>query len=159
MSCNLLYYCYMELKVFISIFCNRYWVTEMHVDGFRFDLASIMTRGSRLCAKTILPSSIQTGDWCISSFFFYKQFHSFFVNSLWDAVNVYGNSIEGDLLTTGSPLSSPPLVDMISNDPILHGVKVFTVDSLFSPANLNLFSSSLSSLKSLSTSKSSAKMI
>ena len=23
----------------------RYWVTEMHVDGFRFDLASIMTRG------------------------------------------------------------------------------------------------------------------
>lgn len=27
---------------------NRYWVTEMHVDGFRFDLASIMTRGSRL---------------------------------------------------------------------------------------------------------------
>ncbi|KAL4614264.1 hypothetical protein ACB092_07G041700 [Castanea dentata] len=70
--------------------CLRYWVTEMHVDGFRFDLASIMTRGS----------------------------------SLWDAVNVYGNSIEGDLLTTGSPLSSPPLVDMISNDPILHGVKL-----------------------------------
>ncbi|KAM3209997.1 hypothetical protein ACQJBY_064194 [Aegilops geniculata] len=26
--------------------CLRYWVTEMHVDGFRFDLASIMTRGS-----------------------------------------------------------------------------------------------------------------
>lgn len=24
--------------------CLRYWVTEMHVDGFRFDLASIMTR-------------------------------------------------------------------------------------------------------------------
>ncbi|TFG95214.1 MAG: glycogen-debranching protein, partial [Calditrichales bacterium] len=24
----------------------RYWVTEMHVDGFRFDLASILTRGS-----------------------------------------------------------------------------------------------------------------
>ncbi|KAL0007459.1 hypothetical protein SO802_008961 [Lithocarpus litseifolius] len=75
--------------------CLRYWVTEMHVDGFRFDLASIMTRGS----------------------------------SLWDAVNVYGNSIEGDWMTTGSPLGSPPLIDMISNDPILHGVKVFTVDS------------------------------
>ena len=43
----------MELKVFINIFCNRYWVTEMHVDGFRFDLASVMTRGSRLSAKTI----------------------------------------------------------------------------------------------------------
>ena len=24
--------------------CLRYWVTEMHVDGFRFDLGSIMTR-------------------------------------------------------------------------------------------------------------------
>ncbi|KAJ4709190.1 isoamylase 1, chloroplastic-like [Melia azedarach] len=70
--------------------CLRYWVTEMHVDGFRFDLASIMTRGS----------------------------------SLWDAVNVYGIPIEGDLLTTGTPLSSPPLIDMISNDPILRGVKL-----------------------------------
>ncbi|KAE8125963.1 hypothetical protein FH972_020723 [Carpinus fangiana] len=68
----------------------RYWVTEMHVDGFRFDLASIMTRGS----------------------------------SLWDAVNVYGKPIEGDLLTIGSPLSSPPLIDMISTDPILRGVKL-----------------------------------
>jgi hypothetical protein len=56
-------------------------------------------------------------------------FPSFFVNSLWDAVNVYGNSIDGDSLTTGSPLSSPPLIDMISNDPILRGVKVFTIDS------------------------------
>ncbi|PSS36372.1 Isoamylase like [Actinidia chinensis var. chinensis] len=70
--------------------CLRYWVTEMHVDGFRFDLASILTRGS----------------------------------SLWDAVNVYGNTIEGDLLTTGTALSSPPLIDMISNDPILRGVKL-----------------------------------
>ena len=25
--------------------CLRYWVTEMHVDGFRFDLASILGRG------------------------------------------------------------------------------------------------------------------
>ncbi|KAF8392784.1 hypothetical protein HHK36_021021 [Tetracentron sinense] len=70
--------------------CLRYWVTEMHVDGFRFDLASILTRGC----------------------------------SLWDAANVYGNPIEGDLLTTGTPLSSPPLIDLISNDPILRGVKL-----------------------------------
>ncbi|KAI3437262.1 Aamy domain-containing protein [Psidium guajava] len=68
----------------------RYWVTEMHVDGFRFDLASILTRSS----------------------------------SFWDAVNVFGKPIEGDLLTTGTPLSSPPLIDMISNDPILRGVKL-----------------------------------
>ncbi|KAH9805595.1 isoamylase 1 [Citrus sinensis] len=69
---------------------EEYWVTEMHVDGFRFDLASIMTRGS----------------------------------SLWDSVNVYGIPIEGDLLTTGTPLRSPPLIDLISNDPILRGVKL-----------------------------------
>ena len=25
--------------------CLRYWVTEMHVDGFRFDLASVLSRG------------------------------------------------------------------------------------------------------------------
>ncbi|KAG5566757.1 hypothetical protein RHGRI_002333 [Rhododendron griersonianum] len=71
--------------------CLRYWVTEMHVDGFRFDLASILTRGSRF---------------------------------LWDAVNVYGNPMGGDLLTTGTPLSNPPLIDMISNDPVLRGVKL-----------------------------------
>ncbi|KAK4478923.1 hypothetical protein RD792_014430 [Penstemon davidsonii] len=70
--------------------CLRYWVTEMHIDGFRFDLASIMTRSS----------------------------------SLWDAVNVYGSAVEGETLTTGTPLSAPPLIDMISNDPVLHGVKL-----------------------------------
>src|SRR5262245_59942778 len=31
----------------------RYWVEEMHVDGFRFDLASILTRGS---AGEVLPN-------------------------------------------------------------------------------------------------------
>ncbi|CAN4084915.1 unnamed protein product [Withania somnifera] len=70
--------------------CLRYWVTEMHVDGFRFDLASILTRSS----------------------------------SSWSAVNVSGNSIDGDSITTGTPLTSPPLIDMISNDPILRGVKL-----------------------------------
>ncbi|KAK2439290.1 isoamylase 3, chloroplastic [Trifolium repens] len=70
--------------------CLRYWVTEMHVDGFRFDLASIMTRSS----------------------------------SLWNGVNVFGAPIEGDMLAIGTPLSSPPLIDMISNDPILRGVKL-----------------------------------
>lgn len=58
----------------------------------------------------------------------YSSFSSF-VDSLWDAVNVYGNPIEGDTLTTGSPLGNPPLIDMISNDPILQGVKVFTLNS------------------------------
>ncbi|KAG6472476.1 hypothetical protein ZIOFF_069940 [Zingiber officinale] len=69
---------------------NRYWATEMHIDGFRFDLASIMTRGCSLC----------------------------------DPVNVFGKPIEGDMLTTGAPLNSPSLIEMISNDPILSKVKL-----------------------------------
>lgn len=70
----------------------RYWVTEMHVDGFRFDLASILTRAS----------------------------------SLWDRENVFGTreGSDGDFLTTGTPLREPPLIDTISNDPVLCGVKL-----------------------------------
>jgi glycogen operon protein len=49
--------------------CLRYWVTEMHVDGFRFDLASILGRGrdgavlasppllERLAADSILANT------------------------------------------------------------------------------------------------------
>ncbi|XP_024544840.1 isoamylase 1, chloroplastic [Selaginella moellendorffii] len=72
--------------------CLRYWVLEMHIDGFRFDLASILTRAS----------------------------------SLWDKANVFGASedVDGDCVTTGTPLSEPPLIDMISNDPVLRGVKL-----------------------------------
>lgn len=49
----------------------RYWVCEMHVDGFRFDLASIFTRG-----------------------------------------------------TDGKPIAHPPIIDEITNDPILKNVKL-----------------------------------
>lgn len=41
---------YMYLSGLVLIL-NRYWVTEMHVDGFRFDLASILTRSSRFVAR------------------------------------------------------------------------------------------------------------
>lgn len=50
----------------------RYWVTEMHVDGFRFDLASALTRNF-----------------------------------------------------DGTPLSDPPLIDTISQDPVLADCKLF----------------------------------
>ena len=41
----------------------RYWVTEMHVDGFRFDLASVLARGpdgSFATADTSLLAAIRT---------------------------------------------------------------------------------------------------
>lgn len=53
------------------IACLRYWVTEMHVDGFRFDLASALTRD-----------------------------------------------------TDGQPLVKSPLIEAITMDPILAGVKL-----------------------------------
>ena len=51
--------------------CLRYWVTEFHVDGFRFDLASILTRDQ-----------------------------------------------------DGAPMSDPPLLKMISTDPVLMKTKM-----------------------------------
>jgi glycogen operon protein len=55
----------------LIIDCLRYWVVEMHVDGFRFDLASVLTRGQ-----------------------------------------------------DGRPLGLPPLVQRISQDPVLSQVKL-----------------------------------
>ncbi|KAK4757796.1 hypothetical protein SAY87_019097 [Trapa incisa] len=103
--------------------CLRYWVTEMHVDGFRFDLASIMTRSSRFFdlmehAKFSFKFIIAEINYNVL-FILCSSFQS-----LWDAINVHGNPIDGDLLTTGTPLDSPPLIDLISNDPVLRGVKL-----------------------------------
>ena len=39
--------------------CLRYWVVEMHVDGFRFDLASILTRAHSQWHK---PSKTQSSN-------------------------------------------------------------------------------------------------
>ncbi|KAK4849529.1 hypothetical protein QYF36_025803 [Acer negundo] len=87
--------------------CLRYWLTEMHVDGFCFDLASIMTRGSRLFAWLSATSyALLSG-----------------MLSMYMGFQI---PIEGDLLTTGTPPSSPPSID-ISNDSILCGVKYHDV--------------------------------
>ncbi len=51
--------------------CLQYWVTEMHVDGFRFDLATVFMRGNH-----------------------------------------------------GEPLSKPPIIDGLSEDPILANTKL-----------------------------------
>ncbi len=39
----------------LIINCLRYWVTEMHVDGFRFDLASIFSRDSKGIPLSLAP--------------------------------------------------------------------------------------------------------
>lgn len=42
----------------------------------------------------------------------------------WERSEVFGSSEETDIVTTGTPLNEPPLIDMISNDGVLRGVKV-----------------------------------
>ena len=42
--------------VLFIVDCLRYWVLEMHIDGFRFDLASILTRTPSVWQQT-QPSS------------------------------------------------------------------------------------------------------
>lgn len=66
--------------------CLRFWVTEYHIDGFRFDLASILTRA---------PSHWENGK------------------------PVANNELDPNAIVTGSVLVEPPILNLISNDPIL----------------------------------------
>eukprot|EP00963_Diacronema_lutheri_P004093 scaffold310_cov335-Pavlova_lutheri.AAC.78 len=76
--------------------CLRHWVTEYHVDGFRFDLGAILTRSS----------------------------------DKWIEAEVYGaNQGEGGTeslpsIALGTPLETPPVLDLISNDGVLRSVKL-----------------------------------
>src|ERR1017187_8051698 len=62
--------------------CLRYWVTEMHVDGFRFDLASILGRGSD---RSVLPNApfleMIAGDPVLAD--------TKIIAEAWDAAGVY----------------------------------------------------------------------
>lgn len=112
--------------------CLRYWVEEMHVDGFRFDLAAIMTRAHSLwhsidkgllnddeireaAMKRYFPSDM-SGEWSETS------------DIEEDGANVH--EPEGGIIPngagepTGTPLSDPPLIAAISSDPILSKTKL-----------------------------------
>lgn len=45
-GCGNTYHCNEVIARHLILDSLRYWVSEMHVDGFRFDLASILTRGA-----------------------------------------------------------------------------------------------------------------
>ncbi len=45
-GCGNTFNCNSPLVTEYIVDCLRYWVLEMHVDGFRFDLASVLTRGT-----------------------------------------------------------------------------------------------------------------
>ena len=62
--------------------CLRYWVTEMHVDGFRFDLASVLGRGrdGAVLANPPLLEMI-AGDPVLA--------HTKLIAEAWDAAGLY----------------------------------------------------------------------
>ena len=62
--------------------CLRYWVTEMHVDGFRFDLASIMSRGHRGEVLSQPPLVEQIAEDPILA-------HTKIIAEAWDAAGLY----------------------------------------------------------------------
>lgn len=62
--------------------CLRYWVTEMHVDGFRFDLASIMSRGQRGEVLSQPPLVEQIAEDPILA-------HTKIIAEAWDATGLY----------------------------------------------------------------------
>ena len=70
--------------------CLRHWAIEYRIDGFRFDLASIMTRAS---------STWETA-------------------SMWGGHGGMTDPQDAPVVR-GSPLGEPPLVDLLSNDGVL----------------------------------------
>ncbi|KAL6765555.1 isoamylase [Haematococcus lacustris] len=88
--------------------CLRYWVTEYHVDGFRFDLASILTRAHSAWHPSTDPL---TGEALGGP-------HGPVVDS------ATGLMTNGSGVPTGTPLADPPLIEMISEDPVLRNTKL-----------------------------------
>lgn len=146
--------------------CLRYWVEEMHVDGFRFDLGSIMTRAPSMwhpsdpispaayaaneeaeaaaaaaaAATKITPvSPAATSAWpqdlsgsesdpegwlATSSVEEGEEGGFAAVKSKGAMVCEAGFMTDGAGVPTGTPLSDPPLIEMISNDPVLKDTKM-----------------------------------
>ena len=102
----------------------RYWVTDMHVDGFRFDLASILTRAQSAWAPSdlvaagpdgahgrTLPHSGSDGAPCLTS-------------ASGALLTPGGGMSDGAGVPTGTPLPDPPLVAAIAADPVLRHTKL-----------------------------------
>ncbi|KAG2454971.1 hypothetical protein HYH02_000797 [Chlamydomonas schloesseri] len=89
--------------------CLRHWVTEYHVDGFRFDLASILTRAHSAWHPQQYDQ--ETGQRVAMS-------------SGGAIVSAEGIMTDGAGVPTGYPLSDPPLVEAISEDPVLRNTKM-----------------------------------
>ena len=115
--------------------CLRYWVEEMHVDGFRFDLASIMTRAHSLWHpledEDLFDEEVVEDPMYFASPDMSGEFSEMESGSEGDdggagqqAGLTGGIMHEGAGEPTGTPLSDPPLIAAISADPILANTKL-----------------------------------
>lgn len=119
--------------------CLRYWVEECHVDGFRFDLGSIMTRahsqwmpsdplgsmasfddGDGGAAEGGRPGFESSGE--VSSGEGTAPVPAPFSGGA--VVTEDGIMTNGAGVPTGTPLSDPPLIAAISADPVLARTKL-----------------------------------
>jgi len=94
--------------------CLRFWVTEYHIDGFRFDLASILTRANSSWKRAtqvneegeVMPSFAGDGG----------KGGALVIDE--------GVMSNGAGVPTGTPLAEPPLIEEISQDPVLMNTKL-----------------------------------
>lgn len=106
--------------------CLRYWVEEMHVDGFRFDLGSIMTRAHSLWHPLGDKESDGESDSMEKDYFPSDMSGAWSETSDIEAEDSITGGIipDGAGFPTGTPLSDPPLIAAISSDPILSNTKL-----------------------------------
>lgn len=88
--------------------CLKYWVEEIHVDGFRFDLASILTRAHSAWHQGEVGTD---GIW--------RPPHA-----LGGILDDNGYMSNGGGLPTGTPLADPAVVEMVSEEPVLRSTKL-----------------------------------
>jgi len=88
--------------------CLKFWVLEYHVDGFRFDLASILTRAP----STWHPTRLDEDGNAVG------------LHSGGAAMDETGIMTDGAGVPTGTPLPDPPLIEAIAEDPVLRDTKL-----------------------------------
>lgn len=113
--------------------CLRTWVLEYHIDGFRFDLGSVLTRAPSVWtrprgregaaadelgdAEQVTADSPSSTSPAASAGPASTQ-----LNPIAEARRSYLEA--GGLAVTGTPLADPPLIEAISTDPVLAQTKL-----------------------------------
>lgn len=132
-GCGNTFNCNHPVAMRFIIDCLRYWVEECHVDGFRFDLGSILTRAHSLWrpSEPVVEYMDDTGfqgeepgmqsNGEVSSG---ESVASTAPFSSGAVINDDGIMTDGAGVPTGSPLTDPPLIAAISADPVLARTKL-----------------------------------